>query len=398
MSAAPPSPAARAPGRRCIVYVASTSIYLANARLALLRRMVAEGWRVIGVAPEDAYTGRLIDAGVEWLPLHISREFARPLRHLHVIRALTDLYRSARPALVHHFTANPVIYGSVAAWRAGTPAVVNAFPGLGAVFHSRRWDAPVLRTWLRTAYRGVTRLPNSRTIFQNGDDRDAFVRTGVVPAATAILIRGSGVDTEAFRPQPEVEGIPTVLFCGRMLQFKGVDDLVAAARLLREWQVPCRIRLVGPCDPQHKGAIPVELLRQWEGEGLVTWDGHRHDMPAVYAAAHVVVLPSYREGVPRSLIEAAACGRPLVASDVAGCREIVVHERNGLLVPPRDPRRLAQALARLLRNPGERQAFGQAGREIAVSRFAEESVLAATLAVYGDVMANQPHSGHRAPV
>ncbi|HSP99310.1 MAG TPA: glycosyltransferase family 4 protein [Candidatus Dormibacteraeota bacterium] len=382
MTAALPVRANGARDARCIVYVASTSIYLARARLALLRRMVAEGWRVIGVAPEDAYTGRLLDVGVEWRPLPIAREIARPIRHLRLLGALTQLYRATRPTLVHHFTSNPIIYGSVAARLAGVPAVVNAFPGLGTVFESARWDAPILRTWLRAAYRVVTRLPNSRTIFQSGDDRDAFVHSGVVPGSTAVLIRGSGVDVDAFRPHPEPEGIPTVLFCGRMLQPKGVSDLVTAARLLRDWRVSCRIRLVGRCDAEHKGAVPLEQLRQWAAEGLVQWDGQRDDMPAVVAAAHIVCLPSYGEGVPRSLVEGAACGRPLVASDVPGCREIVVHERNGLLVPPRDPQRLAQALARLIRNPDERHAFGRAGREIAVSQFAEGSVIAATLEVY----------------
>ena len=383
MTAPARTPAARPAARRCIVYVCSTSVYLANARLALLRRMLADGWRVIAVAPRDAASERLVAAGVEWVALPIAREIARPLRHLRLARALTGIYRATRPALVHHFTANPIIYGSVAARLAGVPAVVNALPGLGAVFQSARWDAPLLRAWLRAAYRVVTRLPNSRTIFQNGDDRDAFVRAGVAPPATAVLIHGSGVDTDAFRPRPEPEGIPTVLFCGRMLRSKGLDDLVAAARLLRDWRVACRVRLVGPCDARHTGAMPAQRLRQWEREGLVTWDGRRDDMPAVYAAAHVVVLPSHGgEGVPRSLIEAAACARALVATDVPGCREIVVHQGTGLLVPRRDPQRLAQALAQLIGDAPQRQRLAQAGRALAVSRFAQRAVIEATLDVY----------------
>lgn len=376
------------PGDRCVVYVASTSLYLARARLPLLRRMRAAGWRVLALAPRDAWTDQLVAAGIEWQPLPLAREIARPLRHARALQALTTCYRAARPALVHHFTANAVIYGTVAARRAGVPAVVNAFTGLGSVFESTRWDAPLLRAWLRTAYRVVTRAPNSRTIFQNADDRDALVRPGVVPAATAVLIRGSGVELARFRPSPEPEGTPTVLFCGRLLDSKGVGDLVAAARLLRGWRIPCRLRFCGRSDEGHAGAVPVAHLRQWADEGLVQWDGHRDDMPSAYAAAHIVALPSYREGLPRSLVEGAACGRALVAADVPGCREVVAHGRNGLLVPPRDPRRLAEALARLLRDPVERRAFGAAGPAIA-DQFGLESVLVATLAVYDELSAHR---------
>jgi glycosyltransferase involved in cell wall biosynthesis len=376
--------------RRCVVYVASTSTYFAKARLPLLRRMLADGWRVIAVAPEDDFTPQVIESGVEWRSLPIAREIGRPIRHLRLVAALAELYRRVRPTLVHHFTANPVIYGSAAARIAGVPAVVNAFTGLGAVFASRHWDAPILRAWLRAAYRVTTRLGNSRTIFQNRDDHDAFVEAGVVPGRRAVVIRGSGVDVDAFRPRAEPAGIPTVLFCGRMLRSKGLDDLIAAVRLLRAWQVACDVRLVGWLERHHRGAIPVEQLRQWEAEGLVHWERHREDMPEVFAAAHIVCLPSYSEGVPRSLVEAAACGRPLVASDIGGCREIVVHEHNGLLVPARDPARLARALARLVRAPHERHAFGLAGREIAVSRFADQSVIAATLDVYRALLADAP--------
>lgn len=383
------SAADRAPRGPCIVYVASTSVHLAKLRLPLLRRMRAQGWRVVAAAPEDAFTPALIDAGVEWQPLAVSRELARPIRHLRVTRALTALYRAARPALVHHITANPVIYGTGAAWRAGTPAVVNALPGLGSVFQSSRWDAALLRAWLRAAYRVATRFPNSRTIFQNGDDRDALVAAGIVPAPTAVLIRGSGIDLDAFRPCPEPEGIVTIVFAGRVLRSKGIHDLVAAARLLRQWRVRCRIRVVGWVDAAHRHAVPEAQLRQWNGEGLISWDGPSDDMPATFAAAHIVALPSYGgEGVPRSLVEAAACGRPLVATDAPGCREIVVHERNGLLVAVRDSERLARALARLIQAPAERQAFGRAGREIA-GQFAQASVIDATLAVYRELIATR---------
>jgi len=170
-----------------------------------------------------------------------------------------------------------------------------------------------------------------------------------------------------------------------MLRSKGVYDLVAAARLLRQWRVDFRMHLVGPADPGHASAVSVAELEAWEREGLISWLGWRDDMPEVFAAAHIVALPSYREGVPRSLIEAAACGRALVATDVPGCREIVVHEQTGLLVPARNPDRLAEALVRLIHDPEERRALGEAGCRLATAEFAEKKVIDATLEVYRDL-------------
>jgi len=371
--------------RRSVVYASSSSIYLANFRVPLMGRMRDEGWRVVCAAPEDAGTARLIDSGFEWHPIQVSRALARPWENLLLVEALTRLYREQRPELVHHFTSNPIFCGGLAARRAGVPAVVHALPGMPSVFYSTHWDAPLLRAWLRIAYRRSTRLPNSRTIFQNPDDRQIFVDRGLVPPSQAIVIRSSGVDPAIFRPRPEPQGSPIVVFCGRMLRSKGVYDLVAAARLLRQWRVDFRMHLVGPADPGHASAVSVAELEAWEREGLISWLGWRDDMPEVFAAAHIVALPSYREGVPRSLIEAAACGRALVATDVPGCREIVVHEQTGLLVPARNPDRLAEALVRLIHDPEERRALGEAGCRLATAEFAEKKVIDATLEVYRDL-------------
>lgn len=375
---------------RCIIYVASTSTYLALASLPLMRRMIADGWRVVALAPRDDHTPRLIAAGVEWYPVPIVRQLARPWANLRTFAALRGFYRRLQPDLVHHVTANPIIYGGAAARSAAVPAVVNTMPGLGSVFASDHWDAPLLRSWLRTAYRLVDRRPNQRTIFQNPDDLGTFVDDKVISAEHAVLITGSGVDANEFQPSSEPGGIPTILFCGRIVRFKGIDDLVAATRLLRQRRVECRLRLVGPHDPQHRHAVGGEELARWQREGLLVWDGLRSDMPAVYANANIVALPSRSEGVPRSLIEGAACARALVASDTPGCREVVIHEHNGLLVPPGNPEALAQALARLLENADERRRFGAAGRELVVRKFSRAAVIEATMKVYRDLAGCKP--------
>ncbi len=369
--------------RRCVVYVASTSLYLAHSRIPLLRYMRDRGWRVIVVAPEDDSTPRLLDLGIEFRPLPIAREIGAAARHGVLVRRLADLYRRERPVLVHHFTANPILYGSLAAWLARVPATVNSVTGTGTVFTSTRWDAPLLRAWLRFAHRRASRLGNSRTIFQNADDMRTFVSTGLVPPQRATLVRSSGIDIDLFVPTPEPPGVPVILFSGRMLWHKGIAELIAATRLLREWKVPCRVQLAGRVDPSHRNGVPRERIEAWHRQGDVEWLGRRTDMPRVLGQSHIVTLGSHGgEGLPRSLIEAAACARPIVATDVPGCREIVSHGRNGFLVPPRDPRALAESLAVLARDPALRREFGMAGRELAANGLSQQAVIAATVAVY----------------
>jgi len=366
-----------------VIYVASTSLYLAGAQLPLLRRAVADGWRVIAATPPDSDTHRLQGAGIEYRPLPIERQIARPIRHYRSFIALLNLYRRERPGVAHHFTTNPIIYGSLAARAAHVPLVVNSLPGLGSVFTSRRWDAAPLRAWIRTGLRVVLHRPNTWTTFENPTDLSLCVRWGIVPAGRALLMRGLGVDTNVFAPAPEPSGAPVLLFCGRMLWSKGVGDLVAAARMLRTRDLAARVVLAGRHDAEHRDAIGVRQLEAWTAEGIATWIGRRSDMPNVYAGAHVVVLPTrYGEGIPRVLIEAAACARPIVASAVPGCHEIVRDGQNGLLVEPGNPVALADALVRLIGDGALRQSMGRRGREIAVAEFAQEKKVDEALSVY----------------
>lgn len=398
--AASPAVSAAA-GPRCICYVASTSLFLANSRLPLMQRMTERGWRVIAVAPRDPFAERIARHRIEQRFLPISREIMRPTAHLRLLRRLTALYRIERPALVHHFGTNPMIYGSLAARIARVPAVVNAVTGRGSVFSSTRWDAGFLRAWIRAAYPVALNQGGSRTIFENPDDLSQFVQERLLAARRAVLVRGSGVDLTRFAPAPEPGGEPTIVCATRMLWSKGIADLVAAARRLRAWEVRARILLVGWHDAGNRDAVPLEQLHEWNREGMVTWIGARDDMPQVFAGAHIVVLPSYGEGVPRSLIEAAASGRAIVTTDVDGCREIVRNGHNGFLVPPRNPDALAEAIATLLRNPARRRAMGKRGRALAVAEFADSKVVNETLAIYDDLLGRglgaRPPDGCRVP-
>jgi glycosyltransferase involved in cell wall biosynthesis len=263
--------------------------------------------------------------------------------------------------------------------------VVNAVSGLGYVFINRTGFAAVLRPGIVAAIRFLFGARGCHVIVQNADDK-AFFDTLVGPARVH-LIRGAGIDVDKFVPQAEQSGTPLAALVARLLWDKGIGELVEAARLLQAQGVPLRIALIGKPDPDNPRTIPETLVRQWVAQGLVEWWGHRDDIQEVWRQAHIAVLPSYREGLPKALLEAAACGRPLVATDVPGCRELVTDDDDGLLVPVRQAAPLADALRRLAVDPRLRARLGQRARERVEQEFSSRQVIAAHLAVYRELMA-----------
>jgi len=316
------------------------------------------------------------------IPWRISRGSLSPFRELLAFVQVLRFYWRERPDLAHHVALKPVIYGGLAARVCRNIASVNAITGLGHAFISQSHSMRLLRRVLLMLLRTVFRNRNSITILQNADDRNLLVQAAVVPQEAAVVIRGSGVNPKEFSPQPEPNGVPVVVLATRMLWEKGVGELVDAASKLRERGVSARFVLVGNSDPANPASIPEDQLRAWAGSGIVEWWGHRDDMPEVFAKSNLVCFPSYGEGVPKVLIEAAACGRAIVTTDMPGCREVVRNGENGLLVPARDPKALADAIAALLKDPSLRARMGARGREIAVQEFSEERVLRETLALY----------------
>jgi glycosyltransferase involved in cell wall biosynthesis len=368
-------------GPRILMVVNRDSFFLSH-RLPLARGARAAGMEVLVAAGDSGQGQAIADAGFEFVSLPVTRGALNPLSEARTFGFLLQLYRRLRPALVHHSTVQPVIYGSAAARLGDGAAVVNTISGLGYVFTSRHHTAQALRPLLRWLWRMALSHPRSRTIFQNPDDRDDFVRMGLVGERTTVLIRGSGVDCATFRWVPEPEGVPTVVLPARMLWDKGVREFVEAARTLRARGHVARFVLVGAPDDGNREAIAREQLEAWSREGVVEWWGQRSDMPAVLAGATVVALPSYGEGLPKVLVESAAAGRPVVAADVRGCREIVRPGINGLLVAARDTAALADAIERLLTSPSLRAELGQGGRRLAETEFAEPVVVEQTLVVY----------------
>jgi glycosyltransferase involved in cell wall biosynthesis len=231
------------------------------------------------------------------------------------------------------------------------------------------------------------RHSNQRIVFQNPDDQGVFIQNKILPAAQTVLIKGSGVDVHTYVPTPEPEGVPVVILASRMLRDKGVVEFVQAARELRESGVSARFVLVGDTDPGNPTAVSAEQLQSWANEGVIEWWGHQSDMRKVLSQSNIVCLPSLREGVPKVLIEAAACGRAIVTTDAPGCREIVREGENGLLVPVRNSKALADALRLLIESAPLRSLMAAKGREIAVEEFSVERVVNETLGVYRELLA-----------
>lgn len=373
-----------------LLYIVNESYFFMSHRLPIARAARAAGYQVHVAAPEDhvwapeGFTVQaLSDAGFAFHPIPLSRRGTNPWQEARTLIALWRLIRGLRPELVHLLTIKPLLYGGLAARLLGVPGVVAAVTGLGQVFVSSGATAGLLRGLAVMAYRVATGHPNGRVIVQNAGDMETLARSGAVKPERMVLIRGSGVSLSAFAPSPEPDGPPLVILPARMIWEKGVAEFVAAARLLRARGVEARFALVGDSKASNPRAVPQPTLEKWSREGGVEWWGRRTDMARVFAAAHIVCLPStYGEGVPKVLIEAAACGRPIVACDIPGAREITREGENGLLVPPGDTEALAAALARLIENSDLRRRFGARGRELVEAGFSEDRVVRATLEVY----------------
>jgi glycosyltransferase involved in cell wall biosynthesis len=358
-----------------LLYLVTEDWYFVSHRLALARAAMAAGFEVAVATRVRTAAAPIEAAGVRLFPLqHLSRSSFNPWREWRALAEITALYRRWQPAIVHHVAAKPVIYGGLAARRAGVTSVVSALAGLGFLYASSGARARLMRPLALAAYRSALRHPAGRLVVQNPDDAAVVSAERLIEAERVQLIEGSGVDTRRFVPAAEPEGIVTVILAGRMLWDKGVGEFVAAAETLKRRGVAVRCVLVGDSDPENPAAIPRSVLDGWMREGGVEWWGLRTDMVDVMRRAHVVCLPSYREGLPKVLLEAAASGRALIATDVPGCRQVVVDRETGLLVPPRDSDALAGAISALVHDAELRRRCGANARRLVVARFGDERV------------------------
>ncbi|SDV47812.1 glycosyltransferase family 4 protein [Chitinasiproducens palmae] len=363
----------------CLVSNTAWSIY--NYRRRLLHRLLDGGWPVVVIAPRDATFPALEALGCVCVDLPLASKGTRVKEDLRTLLALRAHYRRLRPRLIFHYTIKPNIYGTLAAALAGRPSVAVT-TGLGYVFLHRNRTAQIAKTLYRLAFR----FPRE-VWFLNRDDHETFLREKLLAhPERARLLDGEGIDLEHFGYSEMPSAPPfTFVLIGRLLWDKGVGEYVEAARQLRARYPHARFQLLGPAGVDNPSAISSAQVAAWADEGVIEYLGQADDVRPAIAAAHCVVLPSYREGMPRTLLEAAAMGRPIVATDVPGCRDIVRDGVTGLLCAARDASALAAAMARLLdMTPVERTALAQRARDDATRRFDENRVVARYLTLLND--------------
>jgi glycosyltransferase involved in cell wall biosynthesis len=372
-----------------LLFLVTEDWYFCSHRLPPARAAKAAGYEVVVATRVNRHGAAILAEGFKLVPIRLRRRSWNPFSELAAIREIVRIYRRERPDVVHHVALKPTLYGSIAARLTRVPAIVNALAGLGLVFSSPTRKARVLRACIVAAFRVVLNTNRSVLIVQNPDDAK-LVAGRMVAAHRVRLIRGSGVDTVRFAPTHEPSGMPLVMLASRMLWGKGVGEFVESAKLLRARGTEARFVLVGETDLENPASIPETQLKAWAASGSVEWWGRCDDMPNALSLATIVCLPSaYGEGVPKILLEAAACARSIVATDAPGCREIVRHGENGLLVPIRNPHALADALATLLGDGTMRADMGKRGRGLVEAEFSQELVARQTLAVYRELA--EPH-------
>ena len=369
-----------------ILFVITEDWFFVSHFLERASEAIAQGFIVAVACRVKNHAGELASAGIRVYPINFSRRGLNPLKELATAIAVRKAAVDFRPDIIHNIALKPIVTGSIGARLAGHRRILNAPVGMGYVFTSDDAQATFLRPLLKYVIGRLLRPPGTRVVVENHDDYSALISSKMVREDSVAIIRGAGVDLDRFVPTPE-PGLPVVVcLIARMLKDKGVGEFVAAAKLVKATLPDTRFVLIGAPDDGNPSSFTKQQLLEWHSSGDIEWQGHRTDIPSVLSESHVAVLPSYREGLPKSLIEALAAGRPVVATDVEGCREVVTHGTNGLLVPARDSRRLAAAIETLVRDRALRLSMGAAGRQRAEKEFASPIVIRQTMQLYREML------------
>jgi glycosyltransferase involved in cell wall biosynthesis len=373
-----------------VILLANTDWYLFNFRLSLAHMLRERDFDVILLSPDGSYGPKLRDLGFCWEVMPMERRSLNPWRELGLVLWLARFFRREHPLLVHGFTIKGAVYGSLAARLAGVPIRVNAIDGMGYVFTSDQLRARMLRPVVRYVMRSAFNGERSVVILQNSDDIALFKQSRIAADRSLRLIKGAGVNLTRYRPhEPCASGTPAplrIVLAARLIWEKGIGEYVEASRMLRREGRQVVFLLAGSPDEGNPDAIRRSQIEQWVREGLLVWLGHVSDMPALLSEVDVVVLPSYREGLPVTLIEGAACALPLITTDAPGCREVVsCNGDDGILIPARDAKALANAIRILDDDRALGVKLGLAARNKALKEFDESIVLGKMLAIYQEL-------------
>jgi len=370
-----------------ILYLVTEDWYFLSHRLALARACRERGWDVVVATRVGEFRAEIEKEGFAVVDVRLRRRGRNIFSELRSIAELVGIFRTERPDIIHNVGLKPVIYGSLAALTTPTAPVVNMLAGMGYVFSAGHFTIKLARFAIKLALKSCLLHKNRWLIVQNKVDAEVLISSRLASKVRTEIIRGSGVNLERFSLTPEPEGPIIVAIVSRMLKDKGVREVVLAARELKRRNVEVEMWLVGDPDIENPTSLSEENLRQWHAEGCIRWLGHQTDIAAIWAKAHIALLPSYREGMPMALLEAAASGRPIVTSDVPGCNELVINGETGLLVPSNDWLGVADALQLLAQSPELRIKLGAAARAKVSGEYAEDNIIRTTYALYSRALA-----------
>lgn len=362
--------------------------FFVSHRLPIAEASKAQGFEVtIGYGELGGADPKLLEQqGFKVYYVPMNRGGINPLKDLKTINYIWQLFKKETPDIVHLVTIKPYLYGGILARLAKVPSLVSAVSGLGSLFVHNNLSSRFIRFLLYPIFRLAFNHPNQNIIFQNEDDAKVLIRWGVLSKNKIRLIKGSGTKIDKFTQLNELNKIPTISFVARLLRDKGVYDFISAAKLLKKRGVKARFCLAGDLDMKNPSGINTKNLNYLKAEGDVEFLGYQKDIVKLYANSHIICLPSYREGLPKVLVEAAAASRATVTTDVPGCRDAIIPNKTGLLVPIKNPIKLADALQRLLNNPEERIAMGKAGRQLAEKEFKIEKIVKSHLDIYQELI------------
>lgn len=326
--------------------------------------------------------------GIKVVHIEFARRSIHPKYLIPNLKKIIEVFRQENPDIIQQVALKPILLGSIAARWLGIQRIVNAVVGMGFAYTSNTRLNSIIRRLLSILFYLILDKRNAKFVFENADDMSFFLSKGWVTKCGATLIRGAGVDVQQFQPSALQADPPIVVLLSRMLWDKGIQEFVEAARIIKRKNATCQVRfvLVGDTDDDNRGSIPREVLLSWQAEGAIEWWGFRSDVANVLGQSTISCLPSYREGLPKSLLESLAVGLPCVATDVPGCREAVKHGVNGFLVPPKDPKNLAAAIDALLGNAQLIKQFGLASRKMAENVFSTTLVNHQTIILYQQLL------------
>ena len=373
--------------KKKIVFLVTEDWYFCSHRLELAVACIKNNYDVYVITQANKHAEKIISKKINLVPIIFPRSFRKFWLDLYSFISIYNAYSRIKPDIVHHVALKPVLYGSLVCLfqiNKKPSVIVNAVTGLGSLFISKDLSLSILRTISQRLLAFLLRRPNSHLIVQNKDDEIIFREEYLVDNEKLFLIRGSGVNIEQYKPKKNIKvpNVITVMLVARILKDKGVEEFIESIRILKKYKLAARYILVGRLDLDNPSGIVLEKVERWQDEGIIEWWNECVDMPKVYHQANIVVLPSYREGFPKVLLEAGACGLPVIATDVPGCREIVNDGVNGLLVPVKNSNALADAIVKLIKKPSLRNKLGKNARKMVEAKFASEIVIEQTLKVY----------------